>query len=96
MTRWARAEMIELGERFVEAFLGRTRTARFDLLKSKFPEHVEKRRRVILALHSMGLTRVESARVMNCERGQITYWIDPKVREQRIEARKARYRELRV
>jgi len=92
----ARAVMVKRGEQMVAGYLQMQRIGRVDLFGSRFPEHVAKRKALILALHSTGLNTVEIARVMQCAPSTVKYYVLPGDRERRLKARMARYYEARA
>lgn len=91
-----RRPILAQAEQMVAAYMERQRIGRVDLFESKFPEHVAKRKALIIALNNLGLTISENARMMRCARSTIKYWLIPEDRSRRLERRRQLWNEARA
>jgi hypothetical protein len=90
----ARAVMVLHGKEIAQAYMAKRLIGREELFRSKFPEHVKKRKYLIRVLREAGLNQIEIARVMGRSPSSIRYWINPEYRERRLAAQNMRLRRI--
>ena len=68
----------------INAILAEFRIGRFDLLKSKYPEHVKARAEAIKRLKASGLGGATIAEAMGIDKSTVRYWICPEYRARQL------------